>query len=378
MNRKRNKSKGFNILKYLPAILIYVLIFPTNYSGKILRLKTNACGPEFPNNKYPQSTVKSNPNVNDATTSNPADEKVDDTEKVTGNVVIISLLMLVLSTILITIILRYFYGLSIVKQSLVLFLYQDRAKLLLLFNGLLSLGLIIVYCYGSRSRVAMPPIAAKIMAYCIASLSFHTLLSSNVLAFLHLYSMKKMAIVPPLKWMEDESVAMKKMRLTSFVLVTFGKTLLFAYQAYPKLYYIWIGDMRPFTELPIGTSVHALLNIFLVITYTISSVVATFYAPRCVIVGDTMLPRFPWPIIFFIAGCIGDYLYGREKIWIALLTVQICVGVLAPIAVIATSYQLRRYVQGILQDFQDATLFIKDFLPIQYLSRAPQVHPIQE
>ena len=172
---------------------------------------------------------------------------------------------------------------------------------------------------------------------------------------------------------------MKKIRLTSFGLVTIVMTFLFAYQAYPKLYYIWIGDMRPITELPIGTFVHAMLLNFLVVTYTISSVVATFYARRCIIAGDTMLPRFPWPIIFAIAAFIAAFISDYLDRFIAILPFQVCVGVLAPIAAIATSYQLSRYVRGIFQDFTDATLFIKDFLPIQYLSlRSPQVQPIQE
>ena len=135
--------------------------------------------------------------------------------------------------------------------------------------------------------------------------------------------------------------------------------------------------MRPLTELPIGSVLYHMLLVFPVLTYTISSVVATFYARRCIIDGDTTLPRFPWPTVFLIAPAIGNYL-GSGQIWIVFLTLQLCVGVLSPIAVIATSYQLRGYVRGIFQDFQSAALFTKDFCAPYLTLRSPQVHPIQE
>ena len=373
MNRKRNKTKQLKILKNLPAILIYVLIFPANYSGKTLRLKTNSCGSEFPSKECPQSTVKFETNVNDATTSNPADDKVGKTAELTGNVVIISLLLLILSTILISLILRYFNGVSILKQSLILFLYQDSARLILLLNGSLSLAIFTLYSIGN---VVMPPTLAKIFTYCILNLLLHLLLASNVSAFLHLYSMKEMVIVPPWAWMEDERVAMKKMRLTSLGIVTFGMTLMFAYHIYPEMYYIVIGDRKPFKEWTIGKVLFLLFLGLLVITYTISSVAATFYERRCIYVGETRLPRCPWPILFVIVICLSRYWAGNT-FWKIALALQLSVGVLA-IAIIASSCQLRGFVRGIIQDFQDATLLINYYF-VPYLSlRSPQVHPIQE
>ena len=376
MNRKRNKTTGFKILKYLPGIFLCFLIFPVNYSGKTLRVKTNSCGPEFSNKECPYSTVKSSTNVNDAATSNPVEDKVGDNAQVTVNVVIISIFLLILSTILISLILRYFYGVSILKQSLTLFLYQDVAKLLLLLNGLLSLAIFILYSNGNGSSNAMPPTFAKIFTYCTGSLILHLLLAGNVLAFLHLYSMKKMVVVPPWTWMEDERVAMKKMRLTSLGLVTFGMTLMFAYQAYPKLYYIMMGDLRPFTELPIGTFVHVVLSWLLVITYIISSLAATLYERRCVIVDDTIVPRWPGPTVFVTVLLIGKY-WGGMKFLNLLLTFQVCVVVFV-FAIIATSCQLRGYLRAIFKDFQDAALVMKDYFPLYRSLRSPQVHPIQE
>ena len=226
----------------------------------------------------------------------------------------------------------------------------------------------------------MPPTYAKIITYCFANLVFHLLFASNVSAFLHLYSMKEMVIVPPFIWMEDERVAMKNMRLTSLGLVTTGVTVLYAFQAYPILYYWMIEDPTPITELPIVTHVLALLVIFLMITFTISSLAATFYERRCTIPGGTILPRIPLATLIFIILIIcgiNNYFTGK-KFWNLFLTQQICVGVLSPLAVIATSYKLRCYVRGIFQDFVDAMLFMREYLASYISLRSTQVHPIQE
>ena len=143
------------------------------------------------------------------------------------------------------------------------------------------------------------------------------------------------------------------------------------------LYYIMIEDPRPIPELGIGTVVHAMLVMFLVFTCTIMSLAASFYERRCSIAGDPIHPRIPWPTLFLMACGVVCYLSRKEFVTL-FLTQQICVGVLSPLVVIVTSHKLRCYVRGIFQDFQDATLVMKEtFAP--YLSlRSPQVHPVQE
>ena len=142
MKRNRKRSKQRKLLKYLATILICIFIFPANYSGKPLGLTFTSWDPEFPSTKYPISTVTSHPNLSDAVINYLAADQISDTPTVTETFVTISILVLILATILLSLTLGYFYSVPIVKQSLVLYLYQDISILVFLFNVVCSMAIL--------------------------------------------------------------------------------------------------------------------------------------------------------------------------------------------------------------------------------------------
>ena len=381
MDKKRRKFKQPRLLKYLPTILICTLIFPANYSGKPLRLNFTLCDPESPNTKCPISTFTYHTKLNDDATNYPAVDKILDQPTVTKTFLTSSILILILATLLLSLILGYFYSVPIVKQSLVLYLHRDISKLTLLLNGSASMSIVTCYAYGNG--VTITPTTAKVVAYFLSNLVLYLLLAFNAQGFLHLYSMKEMVLDPTLPGMDDDRVAIKMMRFISIVFVTFLTSLLFAYEGYPKPYYSMTGDTKLISELPIGTVAFTMLLFVLIVTYIITSLAAVFYTQRSIYFGDsTTIPRglrhLSLLFIFFLGLGVSAIMFNSISdgdIWIVLLIYQILFGVLSPITLILTSSQLKDYVKGIFQAF---TLFVRDFYE-QYCScRSPQVHPMEE
>ena len=382
MKRNRKRSKQRKLLKYLATILICIFIFPANYSGKPLKQNFTSWDPEFPNTKYPISTVTSHPNLSDAVINYLAADQISDTPTVTETFVTISILVLILATILLSLTLGYFYSVPIVRQSLVLYLYQDISILVFLFNVVCSVA--ILTCYVGGNGRTIHPTTAKVITYCICNVLLYLLLASNVQGFLHLYSMKEMVLDPALPWITNDRVAIKIMRFTSLVIVTSVTSLLFANEGYPMPYYVMIGDVKTITELPIEAIVFPMLVIVLIVTYIITSLAALFYKQRSIYFGDnTTIPRgvrHILPLLLFFMAFVTVFglmltLASDRKHWFIPLINQMVFGVLSPIFVIASSSQIKGYVNGI---FQASSLFVSGFYE-QYFSRcSPQVYPMEE
>jgi hypothetical protein len=246
-----------------------------------------------------------------------------------------------------------------------------------------SSSIAILTCYVNGNGLTIPPTPAKAISYCISSLVLYLFLAINAQGFLYLYSKKEMVLDPHLPWVEDDRFAIKMMRLISLVFVASLTSILFAYEGYPKVYYIMIGDKTPITELPIGTTAFTMLLFVLIVTYLITSLSAVFYEQRSIYFGDnTTIPSglryLSCLLIFFtgfgqILGVILNFVSDGE-FWIILLIRQILFGVISPITIISTSSQLRNYVKGI---FKPSTLFVTAFCE-QYCSRrSPQVYPLE-
>ena len=384
MNRKRrkcNKFEGFKILKNLPTIFIFVLSIPLNYHGEPLKLKDHSCGPKIPNGKCFISALTSNTKVDNPVTSNQTDHEESDTAIITDNIFTLSVLILIISTVLTSFILGYLRSVSLVKQSLVLFLYRDSAKLLLLLIG--SVTLAIFFSYFKGNGITMPPTYAKIISYCCINLMIHLLLVLNSLEILQLYCMKEMIVDSPMPWADDDHDAIKKMRLFSLLLVTSVTSLLFVFKTYPKLYYSLIGDNTPIHKLSTGTFAFTVILGLLVLTYIISTLVTIFYAWRKNHDVNTQVPSklryiqlfFIFVIAFILSSGMYFNIWAGGNFWILFLILQMMVGVLSPITIILTSSKLRGYVHG---HFKDTALFIRNFCG-QYCSRrSRQVSPLEE
>ena len=381
MNRKRNKSKQLKLLKYIPTLLICIFLLPTNYSGKSLRVNLTSCDPELPNTKCAISTVKSHTEIHDSVTNNPSNDEIPDNPTVNGIFLITSILILIISTMLTILILGYFYGVPIVKQSLVLYLYQDIAKLALLLNGSASMAILTCYFYGNG--ITIPPTPAKIVTYCLINSGLYLLLACNAQGCLHLYSMKEMVLDPTLPGLEDDRVAIKMMRIIGLVFVTFVTSLLFAYEGYPKIYFSMVGNNKPITELPIGTFAFTMLLGVLIATYIITSLVAVFYERRSILGHNRLITRglrlLPCAFVFFTGFVltftqIFNFL-GVGEVWIILLIFQIIFGGFSQVVIILISTHLKGYVNEIFQAFR---LFVSDFYEKQFSRRSTQVYPMVE
>ena len=166
MNGKRNKTNAYKLLKYLSFSLICVVFFPPNCSGKQLRFNNSSNSTELQQQPRNISIVTIEQKVD----NNSKDYGVSNPAKVTGSIFIINIFVVFLASLLISLILGYLYSASIVKQGLVLFLYQDTAKhfLLLIFTSSSA----IATCYFKGDGVTIQPIHAKWISFFQVNFTF--------------------------------------------------------------------------------------------------------------------------------------------------------------------------------------------------------------
>ena len=175
--------------------------------------------------------------------------------------------MTVFSTVMVSFILEYLNNTSPVKECILLYLCKDVCKIFLLFVWILNFAVLDCLIVGNGTYLDI--VSAKIFTFTWIFLSLHLLLILNIIGAIKFYSMKELKLDPPMPWNQDEYVVSKKVRLTSMLLSVLFVATLFTTGGYPKIYFNLIGDKRPFSQLPMLTSINSGMITILLITYMI-------------------------------------------------------------------------------------------------------------
>ena len=334
MKKKRNNCKHSRSLKYMPVLFICLLTIPCNYSG----LPVNQ--PSHNGDPVPLTLGEGNKSTKDVIVS--------------GNFVLLSILLQIIITILLSLILGYLDSVSMVKHCLVFYLYRELLHAFLVQGWVWTIT--VITCLVNGNGISIDKFTAKIVSYCFYGTNLYLLLILNFLESLKFYIAKEKVLDPSLPWNEDDLTILRRFRLGSFLLANIFLVILFASKGYPKVYYDLIGDDRYLSELPTETSICAGLNILLIITYIITCMATKLSKSNQ---GEYVATRFPqqlhWLSKMFlsIAGVI--ILFGVFKnslkggnFWLAHFVVGVVLGLLLPTYIILTTAQMKTYLKNVI------------------------------
>ena len=234
------------MLTLFSILLISMLSFPSNYSGKALRSGRSTHQLPF----YGQL-----PRI-ESTTHDDITRK--DTISVvninrSGNFLAFSSLCLLISTLLLAMIWKYFNNVPITIQCTLSFLYQDIVAIVIVLNWVWYVIVFASYC--NRQEIFLPPRQAKVASFMIMTLECEIMLVLNAISVIWLYTIKEAVLDPPLPWGLDEKESLITIRCTGIIFGTGLVTILYLAGFYPKIYYILSGDLRAVTELPNGPNI---------------------------------------------------------------------------------------------------------------------------
>ena len=260
--------------------------------------------------------------------------------------------MTAFSTVMVSFILEYLNNTSPVKECILLYLCKDVCKIFLLFVWILYFAVLDCLIVGNGTYLGI--VSAKLFTFTWIFLSLYLLLILNIIGAIKFYVMKELKLDPPMPWNQDEYVVSKKIRITSMLLSFLFVAILFTTGGYPKIYFNLIGDKRPFSQLPILTSINSGMITTLLISYMIMLIGVKIYQTKLELTTQPRLfseKALSWSIMaacLLGVGIITGFLfnmYGGGNIWIALFVFQLKTTIFTPILIIYCTPELRMYVK---------------------------------
>ena len=338
------------------VLLIFLLIFPSNYCGKKIHLHNEINVPNtFESAKENQEKQLTNLKIITQTEKNDQHSNENETNGVVSeNFVVFTIVCFVIANIQLLLLLGYLNSVSFEKHGMLLYLYMDVVKICLLINGLWLTA--VVSCKWFGDGLNLDETAAKPIAYCFLAFGQMLMLTMNVMAILRFRMMKEKMLDPPMPWDssgEETISSINKVRSFILLLTSLSICILYGFDIYPKTYYSLIGDRRSYLTLPVGTAIISAFQLFLVLAYIIAAVINQFrqngshpddyeeYYPRQL--NFLLLGLLVLVIIFLMSSiCIP---YGHGYLWITLQSVITLGGVIFPGSLIALVAPLRSYVR---------------------------------
>jgi len=382
MNFRWCHPKAFKVVAKLPLILLIIWMFPCYHSEEVLPINTKSKVVLLTKDIQPTLLVTEEDDLKVA-------QKAKDLN-ISCIFLIFSILSLLASTILLTFIWKYLKNVSITKECVLLYLYEDSVGIVLIAGWVWFA--IVISCYMSTTGATLGVYQVTVLSFCIITIELQLLLILNIVSAIKLYSMKEMVLDPPIPWGEDDHDAIKKLRVGSWMVILLFVIVMYGCGFYPKPYYYLIGDNRSLLDLPNGPAIfEGFLGILFVVP-TITIILTGFYRQKEEqSLATKRNQQFYYLLIIFILIIAAGIIYGIFSselgsflIFGQLLTV---VGnVIAPLLIIITSIPLNAFTKKILAHTLAKTMAsvvnilhnncpVIDF-PLVFRQGPRQIHPI--
>ena len=196
---------------------------------------------------------------------------------VTGPYALFSTLTFIISTMLIILIFSYLHNVALEKECVLVYLYKDVLINIILLNCMRLITLIL--CYSIDNGVRMDITQAKVVSSVIIYLVIWLLLLLNVINAVKCQISVSKVVDPPMPWGDDEHFGIRLIRLSCFVFTTAFVALTYALGVYSLLYYVLIQRDASEKVPTESTFIYFGFILFLVITGTITGLIAKFYEP---------------------------------------------------------------------------------------------------
>ena len=363
-NRLRKKNY---FIRWRILFVIFLYLFPANYCGKIvhLRNKTNDSNYLDMDN---QSQRKPSEQMKIIINNERKSQQMIEPQAivvVSTNFMTFSILCFFLTNILLFLLLGYLNSVSLEKHGMLLYLYMDIVKICLLINGLWLMA--VMSCNLLGNGLTLNEAAAKPISYGFLALGQVLMLVLNVMVILRYRMMKERMLDPPMPWdtSDEETIcSMNKVRFFILLLTTFSICILYGFNIYPKTYYSLSGDKRSYLNLPVGTTIISVVQLYLLCSYTITAVLNEFRQVKSQI--DGLIDFYPRQLNYLLRGYIILVIifltssmfipYGHGYLWITLQSVITLGGVIFPATLIMIVSPLRSYAGRKLSNAYSAAL----------------------
>ena len=265
----------------------------------------------------------------------------------------------------------YLHNVSLVNQCVLVHMYKDVVASLMLIR----LSLVVTGIVSSTSRknqeVEMNQIAAKIIAFFVASGSYFLLIQMNIVSSIRLYMAKQMVLDPPMPWGNDEILAMKIIRLVVTVISLGFPIVLYSLGIYPVIYYGFIHE----DNVPVTSRLFSGLLIFLVLSFLITIATEKYYKSKNPISTEAIVPKqvnyFLVSNLSLIAFVLFENtfrLLDSQIRWeVFQLMLSIC-GVITPSIVVLRSHKLTSYSLKFIKEIMDKLIINSIFVTPLFVS----------
>ena len=352
--KKKKKNTGYKRMrfKYIFIIFFSAILFPSNYCGKSVYQQNLT---HFESDQNDKSVQKNMPDKIIVSSTNDQKEggNQQNVTKISVYIVLFAVSALMLSTVLLTLILKYLKNICMAKRSLLICLYEDTLKIILCAEWCYVASLLTCYLNGDGKLSNKS--TAKVFCYCTTFLSILLLLVVNCLSMLKLYILKKNVVDPPMPWnknncLNDETIS--KFRFRSILFVSITITTMYLTETYTRIYYLAIGDEKSYEDPPAASKLIEWLHAILLISY----LTITFVYQICEAKKNRIISRVPHrlhklPRAFFIImafiflfGIFTNH-FGLGRLWVICQLMVIVFGVISPAWIITTSDLLRQFVK---------------------------------
>ena len=191
---------------------------------------------------------------------------------ITGPYVLFAILTFIISSTLLILIFAYLNNVALVKECVLWYLYKDVVIIVILINCMRLI--IVIVCYSINGGLGIGVTLAKVMTFAQGCLAILLHLLINILNAVKCYMSMSKLIDPPMPWGDDDLLGIRMIRFLCSVFTTGLFGVMYALGMYPKVYYILVEQNAAATDLPENSYTFFGVVLFLVITESITGIVA--------------------------------------------------------------------------------------------------------
>ena len=284
---------------------------------------------------------------------------------VTLDYLIFASLSMIISNLILFVIISYLKNISLVRQCLVICIYEDLAMIMICLNSVWEIRLLLSYSIGDGLGIVKT--ISLILSFCAFCLMGILLSLMNVVSALKLYMNKTNLLDPPMPWGDDEKIGMITIRIIYAIPIIGITATMYGLGIYPKLYYLFAGlDSNDFFQQPQASLVYPVTLLFLISTSLLTFLGAKFYKSQTLHLNEVAIPRqinyFLWMNMIFISLTIfisAFNLLSERNHWKLFRLNIIILQVATPAIVILRNDQIKTYSYNLIKDTLDQIFFMQ-------------------
>ena len=293
---------------------------------------------------------------------------------VTLDYLIFASLSMIISNLMVFVIISYLKNISLVKQCLVICIYEDLATIIICLNSVWEIRLLLSYSIGDG--LGITKIISLVLSFCAFNLMGLFLSLMNFVSALKLYMNRTNLLDPPMPWGDDEKIGIITIRIICTIPIIAITAIMYGLGIYPKLYYLFAGlDSNDFFQQPRASLVYPIMLLFLISTSLLTFLGAKFYKSQTLHPNEVAIPRqinyFLWMNMIFISLTIFLSIFNllsERNHWKLFRLNIIIIQVATPAIIILRNDPIKTYFHNFIKDTLDQIFFMQIYLTPAVLS----------